>query len=934
MGRNDDQVKIRGYRIELREIENVLKSIKGIQQSCVVVKERSTDLNRVKYIVGYYVLDEIYPQEEIYNSLVHILPAYMVPDYLVRLDNLPLNVSGKIDRSSLPEPDLGKLSEEYMAPVTGLEKLLCRIWQEVLGIEVVGTRDNFFKLGGNSILAIHASHRMNKAMGREVFVADLFRYKTISDLINYCQSQDHFLIGRVDEERVGLSFSQERLWFIEQYEEGTNAYHIPVVYEVEETASTEGIKYALQKLVFRHEVFRSKISQEEGEVHGFQWVDNASLDIEELALNEQDLDVVLREDINRPFDLRKQYPIRVKFYRVQSDGKLSRILILINIHHIAGDGWSMDIFQRELKAYYEAYERGDYSFDLDVLNIQYRDYAAWQRNYLRGEILDKQLSYWKEKLSGFQALELPTDYSRPVKTIYSGAQHRQKLSRELSKGLKDLAQKNGITVHSIMLGGTGILLSKYTGQDDILIGSPIANRHHHQTSSLIGFFVNTQVNRLRLNQGESFEFFIQAVYDDQVETQFHQDLPFEKLVDELGGERDTSRHPVFQVMFGVQSFGKQLNVVNGKRDFLREVEIDGLYKVEKFDLSIFVDDGYDEFDVSINYATSLFKDSTIGRLMDHYIYLLERLVADPQINYSELSLLREADYNRIVYEWNKTDKTYPDQATVHSLFEEQVLKTPDNIAIVYGDQHLTYRELNERSNQVARHIRFVYEDRTGSFLDADTLVGICVERSLEMIVGILGILKSGGAYVPIDPECPRERCAYILENTGAVIVLTSTSLSLENEKKFGGDKLLNIDLGSEVYNKYPTENLEFSFKNTSLAYVIYTSGTTGNPKGVMLEHKGVVNRIEHIVEYSSVSCNDYHLFKTNYVFDASFFELFVHFLVGAKVHITKELFNIEEIVSLLARKNITSIHLVPSQYYLISSSLLSNNLQKIYFSVL
>ncbi|MEG4323688.1 condensation domain-containing protein, partial [Microcoleus sp. Aus8_D3] len=503
---------------------------------------------------------------------------------------------------------------------------------------------------------------MSKTLGVDVRVADIFKYKTISGLLSQGLGHGRIEIPKLDTDRSVLSFAQERLWFIEQYEGGTNAYHIPQVYEVSEYADLEGLSYAINQVVSRHEVLRSTIELGADE-KGIQIVHSEALLIEEKVLRTAEiLEGVLREDINRPFDLSSEYPIRVKIYRINTEGERERVLLLINLHHIVSDGWSMEIFQKELLDYYGAYLRGDKLFSLAPLDIQYKDYSLWQRSYLSGEVLANQLSYWKKKLTGYSTLELPTDYVRPTQIDYRGGSEVFTLGNEISEKVRLLSRQYGVTVHSVLLSAMNVLLSKYTGQEDIVIGSPMANRHHRQTEGLIGFFVNSQVNRALLSKTQSYEELIQEVHRDQISGQAYQDLPFEKLVDELGVNRDTSRHPIFQVMFGVQSFGKEASGVEEKGHLM---PYPGLttYEVEKFDLSIFVDDRQELLMGRIGYASSLFKKETITRLIGHYLYLLEQLVESPQTPYSKISLLLPSEYKQIVYDWNATDKDYPSEKT-------------------------------------------------------------------------------------------------------------------------------------------------------------------------------------------------------------------------------------------------------------------------------
>ena len=696
-----------------------------------------------------------------------------------------------------------------------------------------------------------------------------FKNEILEVLRNNEVFNDNFIypfIYRTDDTTTSypLSFAQERLWFIEEYEQGTNAYHIPGVYELPPGTDAGGITYAIRSIVGRHEVLRSTIQQ------GIQVVHENPLEIGEVVVGPgEDYASMLRESVNRPFKLGSEYPIRVMFYELAGTG---RRLLLINMHHIASDGWSMDIFQRELSAYYEAYQRGDTGFRLPALPIQYKDYAVWQRSYLTGEVLKEQLQYWRTRLTGYQPLNLPTDHVRPLQIDYRGSQERFTLSAETSRKLRELGKRYGASLHSVLLSGLSILMGKYTGQQDIVIGSPTANRQYRQTEGLIGFFVNTQVNRTELREGQGFGELIRVVHEAQVSAQLHQDLPFERLVEELELGRDTSRHPVFQVSFVVQSFGSKYK----EESFYLEPYRGAVsYGVEKFDLSIFIDDSRETLSGTLSYSVSLFERETIVRLIGYYSHLLDQLSSAPDQPYSPLSLLPPAAYRRIVQEWNKTGREYAQDKTIDELLGEQAAKMPDSIALVYEGTSLSYGELEEKSNQLARHIRRQYQQRTGQPLAPDTLIALCLERSLEMVIGILGVLKAGGAYVPIDPGYPPERIEYLLHDTGAELVLSRRGVAAA----LPSEKVLYIDEAEEFYRQEDGSGLPQYSGPANLAYVIYTSGTTGRPKGVMVEHHQIASFAiaNNFIDYEKVSVVGG---VSNYAFDGSVFDIFFSLLNG------------------------------------------------------
>ncbi len=939
IGRNDDQVKVRGYRIELSEIEHALMKIQGIKQCCVLIRDRKIGASSNKYLAAYYIPGigvDLSTPEDILDQLSQVLPAYMVPGVLMPMESFPLTINGKLDKHAFPDSDFSLLKSEYVAPASEREKTICNIWQEILGLEQVGVTDDFFKIGGNSILAVYISHRMGEALRCDVKVADVFKYKTISQLLpHYIKGLTQTRVPKIDSDRAVLSFAQERLWFIEQYEGGTNAYHIPAVFEIDDTADVEGVKYALRQIVNRHEVLRSTIEQNDNQEHGIQIAHDSPLAIAEVMLtNTDDYESYLKEEINRPFDLSAEYPIRVKIFTIQqlpgsSGMPLNRRVLLVNIHHIAGDGWSIDIFLRELFAYYEAYINKDSNFQLPELDIQYKDYAVWQRSYLTGKTLEEQIGYWKAKLFDYQTLELPADFVRPNEIDYRGSSQTVTLNGAVSQRLRELAKRHGATLHSVMLSSASILLSKYTGQNDIVIGCPIANRHHQQTEGLIGFFVNTQASRIILGNTQNYVELIQQVHQDQIEAQLYQDLPFEKLVEELGVVRDLSRHPVFQVMFSVQNFGRQIKSQEQQKEYLRPSPSKGAYEVEKFDLSIFVNDAKEELTVYISYATSLFREDTMAHFIAHYAYLLTQLTESPEKPYSQISLLDPKEYKKIVYQWNETGNDFPKDKTIHQLFQEQVSRVPEEVALVYKQQKLTYKELNEKSNQLARHIRAQYQQRTNLSLTTDTPIALFLDRNLEMLIGVLAVLKAGGTYVPIDITYPQDRVDYILMDTQAEIVLGQKYINIENQTQLPHERVVFIDLDEKLYKEEDSSNLSLNGSGKDLAYIIYTSGTTGKPKGVMIEHGAILSLVYN--DYVHVSRNDVFAFLSSPTFDAATFEIWTPLLKGNQLVIPSDVKNLasdtKKFSEFLSTNKISILWLTKTLFeslYYLDSSLFQN----------
>ncbi|HKX86722.1 MAG TPA: condensation domain-containing protein [Flavobacterium sp.] len=449
-----------------------------------------------------------------------------------------------------------------------------------------------------------------------------------------------------------LSVVQERLWLFEKAKGGSNTQHLPQIYELDVNADIEGIKHALRQIVSRHEILRSTIEQKNTNEKCIQVVNEEPLPFEsQLLIDTNDYMSIIKEDIHRPFCLSSEYPIRVKFYTItSSSGKPTKTLVLINIHFIAHDGWSYDIFQKELFGFYEAYKDNDTTFSFPALEIQYKDYALWQQAYLEGDAIENQLIYWKNKLKGYQRLELPTDYPRPSEINYNGAEHVFNINKKISGQLHEIAKFNGVTLNSVMISSVNILLGKYTGQDDIVIGRVMANRHHWQTKEVIGAFANRLANRTILKKEQSFNELVQQVHQDQIEAQLNQDLPIEKLIEALQIEQDSSMHPIFQVMFSVQDFGNEEKYSKEQQNFLKPLESEGIYQIEKFDLSIFIDDFGDDLSVQIGYFTSLFHKDTIENMAVQFLDLLEQLVQSPDKAYSQFSLLPSQEHILVGYE--------------------------------------------------------------------------------------------------------------------------------------------------------------------------------------------------------------------------------------------------------------------------------------------
>ncbi|HJK86029.1 MAG TPA: amino acid adenylation domain-containing protein [Candidatus Megaira endosymbiont of Stentor roeselii] len=694
-----------------------------------------------------------------------------------------------------------------------------------------------------------------------------------------------------------LSFAQERLWFIDRYEGGTNAYNISMIFELSYNIKLNILKNSIKSIIDRHEILRTLIKEDEDGI-GYQLISEKNLVKIRTSkvVSYSQLDREIKNEIDHIYDLSHEYPIRIKIYKLDGDTSITnkyqatRYYLSILVHHIAFDGWSVDIFLNELQEYYNYYlalsEGKSTKLNLADLNIQYKDFALWQRNYLTQERLNTQLQYWRNKLNSYSILNLREDNLRPKEIDYIGKNLYFEIEKSLSDKLRDLAKELKVSLYTVLLSGYHLMLRSYSNQDDIVIGTPAANRHYSQIEHLIGFFVNSLPLRIKTSSKILIKEFIQIVGNEVVEAQLNQDLPFEKLVEELHIQKDSSRHPVFQVMFGVQSFGNKLNQ-NGEKDIILKpyTSNNNLHNISKFDISTFIDDSEGQLRGVFEYSTSLYTEGSIRRFVDTYIQILQQLSELDQIEKKicDLNYLTKTQYKEIIYSWSQTEREYPEDKTIHELFEEQVAKTPDNIAIVYEDIKLTYRELNQRANQLAHYLRTNYNIR------GDDLVVLCLDRSEHMLVAILGVLKAGGAYVPIDPSYPDDRIEFILNDTKAKVLLANeingTKLKVISETKV---ELIDSFSFSSVLNQEEINNPLRNITSQNLAYVIYTSGTTGKPKGVMIGHKGVTNTILSLDKVYDFSKGNRVTAFTSYVFDVSVSEFFTTLFKGGQLYLLSD----------------------------------------------
>ncbi|MCG6136134.1 MAG: amino acid adenylation domain-containing protein [Nostoc sp. LLA-1] len=880
IGRIDNQVKIRGFRIELGEIEALITQYPVVRETVVVVR---SDLADSQTLVAYVV-----PQQEqkltiseLRSFLESKLPNYMVPAAVVTLEALPLTPNGKIDRKALPAPELIQLSSSnYVPPTTPIENLLVGIWAEILKLDRIGIHDNFFELGGHSLIATRVISQIRQVFSRELPLRCLFEKPTIAGLATEIETAQKAGLGiettkieRVERtSQLPLSFAQQRLWFLAQLEPDSPFYNIPAAVRLQGELNFNALQQTFTEILHRHETLRTNFQTMEGQA--ITIINEATplvlplLDLSQLPLEQQELEVKQQaaQEAQQPFDISSDYLLRVKLLRLNAQEHI----VLLTMHHIVSDGWSIGVLVQELATLYPAFCHGQGS-PLTELPIQYVDFAAWQRQWLQAQVLESQISYWRQLLENSpKLLELPTDYPRPVIQTFRGATYSFNISEELSLALRKLSQQQGSTLFMTLLAAFQTLLWRYTGQEDIVVGSPIANRNRAEIEGLIGFFVNTLVLRTNLAGNPRFEELLKRVREVALGAYAHQDLPFELLVEQLQPQRDLSYTPLFQVMFVLQN--APMSALELPDLTLSPVENES--NTSKFDLTLYMSETESGIVGNLEYNTDLFQESSIHRMVEYLQTLLSGIVVNPQQRLSKLPLLSEPEKYQLLQEWNDTQVEYPQEQCIHQLFEGQVQKTPDAVAVVFEDEQLTYCELNARANQLAHYLRSLG-------VKPEVLVGICVERSLDMVIGLLAILKAGGAYIPLDPNYPQERLAFILKDAQVSVLLTQASLLATIPQHQA--QTICIDTDWHFISPQNPENLFSQITPENLAYAIYTSGSTGKPKGVQIPHIALSNFLFAMQQSPGITKEDTLLAVTTYSFDIAALELFLPIIVGARL---------------------------------------------------
>jgi amino acid adenylation domain-containing protein len=916
LGRVDDMVKLRGFRIQLSEIEAALCRHPAINQAIV---QSAAYGDREPRLVAYFMAAKgrEVTAGQLIKFLQQTLPEYMIPSAFVRLEAFPLTPSGKVDRKSLPLPGTARpaLSEAFVAPRTALEEKIAGVWREVLHLDEVGVNDNFFDLGGHSLHAMQVMGRLRDLLSVELPVSDLFEAPTVAGLANAIEANASQpaahtapVLPAERREPPPLSFAQQRLWFLHQLEPEAPLYNLPQAIHLTGRLNLGALQRSFQEILVRHEVLRTTYQLYQGQpVQVIAPAAQVAVPLVDLSpsaseVQQRRLRECIADEARKPFALERDLMLRVTLIRLAPEEHV----LLVTTHHIAADGWSIEVLWQEFASLYSSFLRAS-APALPPPRIQYADYAIWQRNWLQGDLMEKQLNYWREQLKGAPALlELPLDHSRPAIQSYRGARHSVEFPAPLIEQLKVLGQSEGCTLFMTLLAGFQTVLSRYSGCEDLVVGTVMANRNRPELEGVIGCFANTLVLRTSFAGNPTFRELLQRTRKTTLEAYAHQDLPFERLVEELQPARDRSYHPVFQVMLVLQNVPVAFQGIPG----LEVAPSDTDNGMSKFDLLLSLTETPAGLTGFVEYSTELFQPQTIERFIGHLSTLLTDAVARPQSQVSRLELLSERERRQLTEEWNSRQIPLPKGDCIHQWFEKHAAKTPAKVALAWKDQQITYGELDARATQLARQLADLNVGR-------ETLVGICSNRTPEMVIAILAVLKTGAAYVPMDPAYPRDRLQFILEDAKAPIVLTESSLKslVENASTHA----ICLDQGADFSPLAPPTAVAAPKRtearapaegsSSQLAYVMFTSGSTGRPKGVAIEHRSVIALAAWAKTVFTPEELEGVLAATSICFDLSVFEILVPLGLGGKIILAD---NALQLPQLPAREEVRLINTVPS----------------------
>ena len=839
LGRIDDQLKLRGFRIEPGEIEAALRGAPGVREALVLLRVIASGASA---LVAYIVTEPGSEPEPatLRRALAQRLPEYMIPAHFVALQQFPLTPNGKVDRAALPLPDAGAGQRGYSAPHTATQKALAQEWATVLGLSRIGIQDNFFELGGHSLLATQVFSRIRTLFAVDLPLRALFETPTLQGLAARIDEALALTDGGETEapieparrdQPLPLSFAQQRLWLLDQLQPGGTTYNMPIAVRLHGQLNNDALRATLDEVVRRHEVLRTSFVLQGAVLQQVIGAPGplplAQDDLSALTPAQREIraDELAAVEAQRPFDLADGPLIRARLVRMDQHDHI----MLLTMHHIVSDAWSIGVLVKEIGALYDAYARGEPSA-LPELPIQYADFASWQREWLSGDVLEEQLGYWRAQLAHApELLTLPTDRPRPAVPSYRGAVTSFQVPPDTTAALKLLAAKTGSTLFMTLATAFSLLLSRYSGQRDICVGTSIANRNRAEIEPLVGFFINTLVLRTRVQSSDSFRTLLDQVRETTLDAYTHQDVPFEQLVEALNPGRHLSSSPLFQVLLTLQ------NAPMGPLE-LSALTIDTISTASgtaKYDLTLDVAESEGELRALFEYNTDLFDAATIERMGRHLVQLLASAVARPDACVGELAMIGEPELAQMLVQWNATDVRFAEGATLHTLFEAQVRRIPDALALSDDREQLTFAQLNGRVNRLAHYLR-------SQGIGPDMLVALCLERSVDMVVGLLGIIKAGAAYVPLDPAAPMDRLAFLLGDARPALLVSQEEV-LDNMPAV---TIRTVCLDTDRFDRYPDHDPTPVVVPSNLAYMIYTSGSTGTPKGAAITQQGLANYLQ------------------------------------------------------------------------------------------
>ena len=875
VGRKDRQIKVRGYRVEPAEIEWTLRQHHSVRDVVVAVQDAA---NREKSLVAYVVMDTSHDAAipDLGSYLKTRLPGYMSPATFVFLEKLPLTPNGKVDYRALPRPEISEMSGGLVLPRTPAEQGIAGIWKQVFGREKLSIHDNFFDLGGHSLRALQVVSRVRTVMGVALPLRSVFEGPTIADqaravekLLSSSQAVALDPIRPATRPHdLPLSFAQQRLWFLHQLEPASDFYNVPVAFRVHGPLNVGILSDCFNEIIRRHEMLRTSFPIRQGvpvqQIHDaacqpLKVVDFAYLPLDQAESTAKDL---LSREAQQPFDFSCGPLLQLHVVRLAEHDHA----LLLNMHHIIVDGWSLGIFMQELGLLYEALLNRR-SSPLPPLSIQYADYALWQHEWLSETRLQSELSWWRQQLSEIVPAELPTDFPRPKVQTFRGAGRSVLISPQLLESVAELAYKENSTVFMLLLAVLKVLTFRCTNQADLTVGTPVAGRNQQELESLIGFFVNTLVLRTTISGQPAFREFLHQVREATLGAYAHQDLPFEKLVEELAGQADPGRTPFFQVMFALEDTLIEEVVLQGLEASPIELETQSA----QFDLTVAIRESSEGLHVSFRYNTDLFEAATIERMMRHFQQLLYGIVTHPAQPISGIPMLSDEERRQILLDWNRTKRDYGANETVLELLEHQAKETPENLAVMFEGRRLSYRELHQRANQLAL---FLKERRVGP----EVAVGICMERSELLVIALLGTMKAGAVYVPLDPGLPAARLAKMIQDSRARLVLAQESLRSRLPRSAEIECMDQISWSAAAGSPGAIPS---GVTDENPAYILYTSGSTGVPKGVVITHRGLYNHMAWMHQQFPVTSPDRVLQKTPFGFDASVWEFWAPLIAGA-----------------------------------------------------